>query len=93
MLNQNKIAINNLPLFNELYDKHAAKAYGFILLHSDNRKEAEEYLESFFLKIWEEIKTISNDTEKNIVRILLLTCKPLYKSSTQNHKVNLKHLE
>lgn len=89
MLNQNKIAINNLPLFNELYDKHSAKAYGFILSYTDNKKEAEEYFESFFLKTWEEIKTIRNDTEKNIMRILLLTCKPLYKSSTPNYKVKI----
>ncbi len=66
--------------FELLYDTYAPKAFGFIVSRTNNKEKAEEYLTSVFLKVWQEIKTIDEQAEKKFLKILLLTCKPLYRN-------------
>jgi DNA-directed RNA polymerase specialized sigma24 family protein len=65
--------------FELLYDAYAPKAFGFIISRTNNKQMAEEYLTSVFLKVWQEIKTIDEQTEKKFLKILLLICKPIYR--------------
>ncbi len=67
--------------FERLYDNYAPKAYGFITRHSDTKEQAEEFMVTVFLKVWENIKTFDHDAEKKIQQIVLMICKPLYKQS------------
>jgi len=66
-------------VFEELYDKHSPKAFGFIIHHADTKEQAEEYLEKVFLKVWENIKSFDDNADKKMQQIVLVICKPLYK--------------
>ncbi len=72
-------------IFEELYDKHSPKAFGFITQHTDTKEEAEEYMMNVFLKVWENIKAFDKDAEKKIQQIVLMICKPIYKNKYQSN--------
>ena len=74
---------NDRTNFECLYDKYAPKAFGFITKHTDTKEQAEEYMMSVFLKVWEDIKTFDNNAEKKIQQIVLMICKPIYKNKYQ----------
>ncbi|MEJ7827933.1 MAG: hypothetical protein WKF91_07055 [Segetibacter sp.] len=59
--------------FEALYDEYSAKAFGFIVKHSDTKQEAEQLLSNVYLKIWGDIKSFekSTNTEKKIIAIIL----------------------
>lgn len=73
-------------LFDTLYAEHSPKAYGFILKYAKSRKEAEDILATIFLKVWEDIENFKEDADKKILRIILITCRPLFKT------INIKPL-
>ncbi len=70
---------NHRKTFELLYDTYALKAFGFIVRHTNDKQKAEEYLTNVFLKVWQEIATLEDNTEKKFLKILLITCKPIYK--------------
>ncbi len=70
--------------FEILYDKHAPKAYGFIMKYVNSKEKAEEVLINVFVKIWDEIKDCSLDDEKKIISSLLTACRPIYKNKVHN---------
>ena len=72
---------NHHKTFELLYDKFAPKAFGFIVRHTKDKQKAEEYLTNVFLKVWQEIETFGENTEKKFLKILLMTCKPIYKNN------------
>jgi len=72
---------NHHKTFELLYDTYAPKAFGFIVRHTKDKKKAEEYLTNVFLKVWQEIETLEENTEKKFMKILLMTCKPIYKNN------------
>ncbi len=72
---------NHHKNFELLYDKYAPKAFGFIVRHTKDKQKAEEYLTDVFLKVWHEIETLEENTEKKFMKILLMTCKPIYKKN------------
>ena len=77
---ESNIINHDYQTFEFLYNQYAPKALGFITQHSDNKDEAEEYLINVFQNVWNEIKTVDEHTEKKIIKILLMTCKPIYKN-------------
>lgn len=68
--------------FELLYDKYAPQIFGYLIKQTHTKKLAEEYLIKVFLRIWDNIKTLEDNTEKNIIKILLIVCKPIYKKTT-----------
>ena len=74
--------------FEALYDEYSAKAYGFIVKHTDTKHEADELLSNVYLKIWADIKIFekSTNTEKKIIAILLSERRAF------NQKKNIKPL-
>lgn len=79
------LSVNNLKIYNMVFETHAPKALGFIMQYTNNKKEAEEYLKLVFLRVWNDIKNIDENTDKKILYHLLCVCKPLYKrGTTQN---------
>ncbi len=70
---------NNFKLFDMVFETHAPKALGFIMQHTNNKKEAEEYLGLVFFRVWNDIRDIEENTNKKILYHILFVCKPLYK--------------
>lgn len=68
----------DLKAFELLYDDYAPKAYGFITKYTDNKEQAEKIMMKVFLKVWDEINTFGEQVDKEIIRIILSTCRPLY---------------
>lgn len=66
--------------FEWLYDTYAPKAFGFITKHTKTKEEAEDMMMHVFLKVWENIKSFDKDIEQKFKRIVLMTCKPMYKN-------------
>jgi transcription termination factor NusB len=71
-------SVNNKEMYDMLFKKHAPKVLGFIMLYTNNKKEAEEYLVRIFLRVSDNIENIDENTDKKILYYSLCACKPLY---------------
>lgn len=70
-------------VFEILYNYHAPKIFGFLILHTKTKEQAEKYLMDIFLHVWNDIKNFNVDAEKKINKIVLVICRPLFKK----HKI------
>lgn len=66
-----------------LYDKYAAKAYGFLLQNTNSKQDAEKLMIDIFYKIWQNLETYKTDTEKQIKKIVVSS----YYQSQSQHQV------
>lgn len=71
--------MNNFKTFESIYDQYAPKVFGFITRYTNTKHQAEELLANIFLEVWEEIKKGNEWSEKIIIKILLVKCRPLFK--------------
>lgn len=51
-----------IKAFDEVYEKYARRLFVFALKYLKNNDEAEELVQSTFLKVWEKRKTLKSDT-------------------------------
>ncbi len=51
-----------IKAFDDVYEKYARRLYVFALKYLKNKNEAEELVQSTFLKVWEKRKTLKCDT-------------------------------
>jgi RNA polymerase sigma-70 factor (ECF subfamily) len=51
-----------IKAFDDVYEKYARRIYVFALKYLKNKDEAEELVQSTFLKVWEKRKTLKSDT-------------------------------
>ena len=70
--------------FEQLYDRYSPKIFGFIRQYSSSKEEAEEYLINVFCNVHNEIHNLDVNDERSIQRIVLLTCKSLFKTPKNN---------
>ena len=70
--------------FEQLYDRYSPKIFGFIRQYSASKEEAEEYLINVFCNVHKEINNLEVNDERSIQRIVLLTCKTIFKSQQSN---------
>ncbi|BBE18989.1 RNA polymerase ECF-type sigma factor [Aquipluma nitroreducens] len=57
-----KLRIGDVEAFDLVYHRYAGKLYAFSLKYLRSKEEAEELVQSVFLKVWENQKNIKKDT-------------------------------
>lgn len=57
-----KLRIGDVEAFDLVYHRYAGKLYAFSLKYLKSKEEAEELVQSVFLKVWENQKNIKKDT-------------------------------
>ena len=57
-----KLRIGDVEAFDHVYHRYAGKLYAFALKYLRSKEEAEELVQSVFLKVWENQKNIKKDT-------------------------------
>lgn len=57
-----KLRIGDVEAFDHVYHRYAGKLYAFSLKYLRSKEEAEELVQSVFLKVWENQKNIKKDT-------------------------------
>jgi len=72
--------VSDITTFERLYDSYAPQAFGFITTFADTKEQAEEYMTTVFLKVWDQIKTFDENADRKIQAILLMVCKPIFKN-------------
>lgn len=65
--------------FEILYNDHAPKIFGFLMVHTETKEQAEKYVMDIFLQVWDDIKNFNVDADKKMNKIILLNCRPLFK--------------
>ena len=65
--------------FEILYDKYSPKIYGYLIKNTNSKQQADELLVNIFLTFWDNFETIDKDSDKQMMKIFLQICKPLYK--------------
>jgi hypothetical protein len=84
--------MNSYKTFELLYDKYAPKALGFITRYTNTKEQAEELLVNVFLEVWNEINKYEDCSEKIILKILLIKCRPLFKMSNSKQVLNNENI-
>ena len=57
-----KLRIGDVDAFDQVYQRYAGKLYAFSLKYLKSKEEAEELVQSVFLKVWEHKKNLKKDT-------------------------------
>lgn len=57
-----KLRIGDVEAFDQVYQRYAGKLYAFSLKYLKSKEEAEELVQSVFLKVWEHQKKLKKDT-------------------------------
>jgi len=57
-----KLRLGDVESFDQVYQKYAGKLYAFSLKYLKSKEEAEELVQSVFLKVWENQKNLKKDT-------------------------------
>ena len=57
-----KLRIGDVDAFDLVYQRYAGKLYAFSLKYLKSKEEAEELVQSVFLKVWENQKNLKKDT-------------------------------
>jgi len=57
-----KLRIGDVEAFDQVYQRYAGKLYAFSLKYLKSKEEAEELVQSVFLKVWEHQKNLKKDT-------------------------------
>lgn len=57
-----KLRIGDVEAFDRVYQRYAGKLYAFSLKYLKSKEEAEELVQSVFLKVWENQKKLKRDT-------------------------------
>ena len=78
--NEDDFNKNYYRSFERLYENHAPKIYGYLIKNTYSKQQADKFLVNVFLSLWDNIETVDKDPDKQIMKIFLQVCKPLYKS-------------
>jgi RNA polymerase sigma-70 factor (family 1) len=57
-----KLRIGDVEAFDRVYQRYAGKLYAFSLKYLKSKEDAEELVQSVFLKVWEHQKNLKKDT-------------------------------
>ncbi len=57
-----KLRIGDVEAFDQVYHRYAGKLYAFSLKYLKSKEDAEELVQSVFLKVWENQKNLKKDT-------------------------------
>lgn len=57
-----KLRIGDIEAFDRVYQRYAGKLYAFSLKYIKSKEEAEELVQSVFLKVWENQKNLKKNT-------------------------------
>lgn len=57
-----KLRIGDVEAFDQVYQRYAGKLYAFSLKYLKSKEEAEELVQSVFLKVWENQKNLKKNT-------------------------------
>lgn len=63
----------SIQVFEYLYDRHAAKVFGFISNYTNTRQQAEKYLVMVFCKVWQHIDEFDGNGEKKFMAIVFIS--------------------
>lgn len=75
----NRISERDYIKFDQLYNRHSSKIFGFLKKYCETKEEAEQYLEKVFLQVALDINLLDSNTEKRLLAIVLTICRPLFK--------------
>jgi len=74
--------------FERIYTTYAPKLLGFISLYAHTKEHAEVYLEKVFVQVARDINYFDLNTERKLLNILLLICKPIFEGrESKNYSI------